>query len=1005
MSQRLALIIGNDNYDDKNLASLKAPGADVENLARILRDPTIGSFDEVTTLINEISSIVQRAIAYFFTRKKRDDFLLLYFSGHGILDDQGRLFLAVKDTSRDLPTATGIPAAFITDEMDRSRSQRQVLMLDCCHSGAFARGAKKALGASVGTAAAFEGTGFGRVVITATDSTQYAWEGDQVFGEAGNSVFTHFLVQGLETGEADRDADGLINLDELFDYIYEHVVTETSKQTPVKWGYKRRGEIIIARNPHPAKEESGLPAELQQAIENPIPEVREGAVRVLEGMLGSIHQKLALAAFEALKTLTKDDSRRVSSAANAILEKYRKKPDWKTGVAEEIESEAEGIVTADRRGIIRKITPAAADIFGYRADELIGKNVSMLMPSPYREEHDGYIANYLKTGDKKIIGMHREVTGQRKDDATFPMDIVIEEIRLGNQIGFTANIQDITERKEAEKALFETLEAVDFAEIEPEQTSGQTETSQVEDETDEFKTTQTAEETGLTQRKSQFAEFKAVWDKRKVVMVLLLGVIVVAAFIWLRPGTSVDSEPISTNDNIPADITTTPPSGKIETSLPPGIVSAQNRAEQTRKQARASQAGLYAPNIFASAKQKEESAANALEAQNYKLAESLFTEAENEYSRAARQASTTLTGLQNDTRRAREKAETARKTALNGNAAEVESFRMAISQYEKGEQEQAKGNYRPAQSAFSRAEQLFHSTLTEVGAAAELRKLISQANAAEQKALNVKDKIDATNAKTSAEEAYHYASGKLNQGRSYISGKNYTKAVTTFEEAAKGFERVEYENNLLQSAQGFSQNGDYAKSLEELQKVLAPAPYRGENKTARELYTTVVAAKKNFDNKISEAQNAKNAGELLRALNILNTLPEQEKNAPLTQRLSRDIFNSDRTPPEIFHDPPNIFKPAESIKIRVTVKDNLKVKEVALNYRRKGDKNFLRENMQLTGKDEYTGTIPKNFHRGKEIRYYFNARDFNGNEVILYLKGDKLFEIKEDIPPVIPRVP
>jgi hypothetical protein len=61
--------------------------------------------------------------------------------------------------------------------------------------------------------------------------------------------------------------------------------------------------------------------------------------------------------------------------------------------------------------------------------------------------------------------------------------------------------------------------------------------------------------------------------------------------------------------------------------------------------------------------------------------------------------------------------------------------------------------------------------------------------------------------------------------------------------------------------------------------------------------------------------------------------------------------------------------------------------------------------MQLTGKDEYTGTIPKNFHRGKEIRYYFNARDFNGNEVSLYLKGDKLFEIKEDIPPVIPRVP
>ena len=81
-------------------------------------------------------------------------------------------------------SATAIDAAFITDAMDRSRSNRQILILDCCHSGAFARGSKGALGASVGTATVFEGSGFGRVILTATYATEYAWEGEKIIGAA-----------------------------------------------------------------------------------------------------------------------------------------------------------------------------------------------------------------------------------------------------------------------------------------------------------------------------------------------------------------------------------------------------------------------------------------------------------------------------------------------------------------------------------------------------------------------------------------------------------------------------------------------------------------------------------------------------------------------------------------------------------------------------------------------------------------------------------------------------
>lgn len=266
MSRKLALIIGNSQYEDENLAHLVTPDADVTALAEVLRNPEIGGFDEVATLVNQPATTIRRAVSSFFTGRGRDDLLLLYFSGHGIRDDRGQLFLAVRDTEHKLLRGTAIPAAFITEEMDHSRSKRQVLILDCCHSGAFARGMKAATGTSAGTAAAFEGKGLGRVVLTATDSTQYAWEGDRVIGQAENSVFTHYLIQGLRTGEADLAGDGRITLDELYDYVYENVVNETPLQTPSKWSYGEQGEIVIARNPQRAVKPVEEPPELQQIL-------------------------------------------------------------------------------------------------------------------------------------------------------------------------------------------------------------------------------------------------------------------------------------------------------------------------------------------------------------------------------------------------------------------------------------------------------------------------------------------------------------------------------------------------------------------------------------------------------------------------------------------------------------------------------------------------------------------------------------------------------------------
>ena len=118
-----------------------------------------------------------------------------------------------------------------------------------------------------------------------------------------------------------------------------------------------------------------------------------------------------------------------------------------------LQTAVEGIITIDERGVVESMNPAAEKTFGFKAEEVIGKNVSSLMPSPYREEHDSYLSNYLRSGHAKIIGIGREVVGQRKDGSVFPMDLAVSEVRLADRRLFTGFVRDISERKKSEARL------------------------------------------------------------------------------------------------------------------------------------------------------------------------------------------------------------------------------------------------------------------------------------------------------------------------------------------------------------------------------------------------------------------------------------------------------------------------------------------------------------------------------------------------------------------------
>ncbi|WP_437112306.1 caspase, EACC1-associated type [Streptomyces cinnamoneus] len=239
---RDALLIATGTYDDHTLSTLRSPEQDCAGLADVLADPRIGAF-RTEQVRDAPAHQAMRAIERFFLNRSRNDLLLLHVSCHGIKDDDGHLYFAARDTDRDLPASTAVPAAFLRDRMERCRARTIIVLLDCCYSGAFLPSAKGDGQIHVRD----ELGGHGRAILTATNRTEYAWEGKRIESAAPQpSRFTGALIEGLRTGAADLNGDGRITVTELYDYAYESLHRAGVKQHPRMWA-DLEYQVTIAR--------------------------------------------------------------------------------------------------------------------------------------------------------------------------------------------------------------------------------------------------------------------------------------------------------------------------------------------------------------------------------------------------------------------------------------------------------------------------------------------------------------------------------------------------------------------------------------------------------------------------------------------------------------------------------------------------------------------------------------------------------------------------------------
>ena len=358
-AKRSALIVATSQYKDQRLATLDGPGRDAEALRTVLAHKEIGGFD-VRVALNSRVDTLRRTLESFFADRARDDLLLVHFSGHGLKDDDGQLYLAAADTQIDRLLSTGIDAAWVNRLMSRCHSEKIALFLDCCFAGAFTTNLTRRVGAD--TAGVKENfTGSGVFVITASDAMQYSFEGGRQVGEPpAPSPFTRALVEGLETGEADRDEDGEVSMSELFDFLEDRIRRTSPSQTPTKSAFNQVGDWAIAHSTRVPSIRL-LPVDLQRLLKSEDALDRFGALIDLRDLVEGRDQRMADAASQAIEKLAQDDSRRVAAAAQRLLDEMATRRAGPRSVRRQSAPIATAPAPAPVAPVLSEPTPIAAE--------------------------------------------------------------------------------------------------------------------------------------------------------------------------------------------------------------------------------------------------------------------------------------------------------------------------------------------------------------------------------------------------------------------------------------------------------------------------------------------------------------------------------------------------------------------------------------------------------------------------------------------------------------------
>ncbi|MCU0532513.1 MAG: tetratricopeptide repeat protein [Hydrococcus sp. Prado102] len=243
---KIALLIGVSEFNSDDLAPLPKISADLEAMKEVLIDPELGGFAEsdITVLKNPNKQMMEDAVYDLFSKNKRkkDDLLLFYFSGHGITDEKGIFYFSNSETRKEngrLRPTTAISSHSIHGWMNECPSKAMATILDCCYSGAFAKGMS-----AKGTANALikeQLGGEGRAILTAASATEYAWAKD----EFDLSAYTYYLLEGVRTGKASLDNDDWVSMEELHEYARRRISDAKLEMTPEFYPVKEGAKIRL----------------------------------------------------------------------------------------------------------------------------------------------------------------------------------------------------------------------------------------------------------------------------------------------------------------------------------------------------------------------------------------------------------------------------------------------------------------------------------------------------------------------------------------------------------------------------------------------------------------------------------------------------------------------------------------------------------------------------------------------------------------------------------------